>query len=81
MGKSVRIVVVGLGYVGLPLAVALARKFEATGFDIDPRRMEPKLSIKQQAEDEERRAHREYRKQLAKDSGFGTLGDLLAKLK
>ena len=39
MGKSVRIVVVGLGYVGLPLAVALARKFEATGFDIDPRRI------------------------------------------
>jgi small subunit ribosomal protein S1 len=50
--------------------------------DVDPRRMEPKLSIKQHAEDEERRAHREYRKQLAKESGFGTLGDLLsAKLK
>jgi small subunit ribosomal protein S1 len=49
--------------------------------DVDPRRLEPKLSIKQAAEDEERRAHREYRKQLAKDSGFGTLGDLLAKLK
>jgi predicted RNA-binding protein with RPS1 domain len=50
--------------------------------DVDPRRMEPKLSIKTHAEDEERRAHREYRKQLAKESGFGTLGDLLsAKLK
>ena len=30
-----RIVVIGLGYVGLPLAVALARKFEVLGFDID----------------------------------------------
>ena len=30
-----RIVVVGLGYVGLPLAVALARKFEVIGFDVD----------------------------------------------
>jgi UDP-N-acetyl-D-galactosamine dehydrogenase len=30
-----RIVVIGLGYVGLPLAVALARKFQTTGFDID----------------------------------------------
>jgi len=30
-----RIVVIGLGYVGLPLAVALARKFDTTGFDID----------------------------------------------
>jgi UDP-N-acetyl-D-galactosamine dehydrogenase len=35
-----RIVVLGLGYVGLPLAVALARKFEVTGFDVDPRRIE-----------------------------------------
>src|SRR5206468_1105694 len=30
-----RIVVIGLGYVGLPLAVALARKFDVIGFDID----------------------------------------------
>ena len=58
---------------GTPLALKV--------IDIDPRRLEPKLSIKQQAEDEERKAHREYRKQLAKESGFGTLGDLLAKLK
>jgi small subunit ribosomal protein S1 len=50
--------------------------------DVDPRRLEPKLSIKQHAEDEEKRAHREYRKQVARESGFGTLGDLLnAKLK
>ena len=35
MTESPRIVVVGLGYVGLPLAVALARKFDVTGFDID----------------------------------------------
>jgi len=34
-----RIVVVGLGYVGLPLAVALARKFDVVGFDIDPNRI------------------------------------------
>jgi len=34
-----RIAVVGLGYVGLPLAVALARQFDVTGFDIDPRRV------------------------------------------
>jgi UDP-N-acetyl-D-galactosamine dehydrogenase len=34
-----RIVVIGLGYVGLPLAVALARKFETTGFDIDSERI------------------------------------------
>jgi UDP-N-acetyl-D-galactosamine dehydrogenase len=35
-----RIVVIGLGYVGLPLAVALARHFETIGFDIDEGRVE-----------------------------------------
>ena len=35
-----RIVVVGLGYVGLPLAVALGRKFEVVGLDRDERRIE-----------------------------------------
>ncbi|MBT5415389.1 MAG: nucleotide sugar dehydrogenase [Rhodospirillaceae bacterium] len=34
-----RIAVVGLGYVGLPLAVALARHFPVTGFDIDAGRV------------------------------------------
>ena len=34
-----KIVVVGLGYVGLPLCVALARKFEVIGFDIDETRV------------------------------------------
>ncbi len=34
-----RIAVVGLGYVGLPLAIALARHFPATGFDIDAGRI------------------------------------------
>lgn len=34
-----RIVVIGLGYVGLPLAVALARSFDVIGFDIDAGRI------------------------------------------
>ena len=38
-GESPRIVVVGLGYVGLPLAVALAHHFAVTGFDIDEARI------------------------------------------
>ena len=36
---SPRVTVIGLGYVGLPLAVALARKFETVGLDIDARRV------------------------------------------
>jgi UDP-N-acetyl-D-galactosamine dehydrogenase len=35
-----RIVVVGLGYVGLPLAVELAKRFEVVGIDKDARRIE-----------------------------------------
>jgi UDP-N-acetyl-D-glucosamine/UDP-N-acetyl-D-galactosamine dehydrogenase len=38
-GETPRIVVVGLGYVGLPLAVALAAHFPVTGFDIDAERV------------------------------------------
>ena len=36
---DVRIGVIGLGYVGLPLAVYLARHFPVTGFDIDGERV------------------------------------------
>jgi UDP-N-acetyl-D-galactosamine dehydrogenase len=43
---SEQIVVVGLGYVGLPLAVALARRYEVVGLDIDERRVgELKLGV------------------------------------
>ncbi len=37
--KPDHIVVVGLGYVGLPLAVALAKQFTVTGLDIDVTRI------------------------------------------
>ena len=39
MDKNSKIVVVGLGYVGLPLAVALARSYSVIGFDIDSERV------------------------------------------
>src|SRR4051812_41266633 len=39
MVSNPRIVVIGLGYVGLPLAVALARHLETIGFDIDEGRV------------------------------------------
>jgi len=35
-----KICVVGLGYVGLPLAVLLDKKFGVIGFDINPQRIE-----------------------------------------
>ena len=35
-----KIVVVGLGYVGLPLCVALGKYFKTIGFDKNPKRIE-----------------------------------------
>lgn len=36
---EIKIAVIGLGYVGLPLAVAFARKYEVTGFDVSAERI------------------------------------------
>jgi small subunit ribosomal protein S1 len=76
------------GQTGTPRGTDLRRTFkqnsviEAKVIDVDPRRGEPKLSIKAMKEDEERKAHRDYRQALQREGGFGTLGDLLAaKLK
>ncbi len=35
-----KVAVIGLGYVGLPLSVSLAKKFDTIGFDISARRIE-----------------------------------------
>ena len=40
INKQTRISVVGLGYVGLPIALGLARKSSVIGFDIKPDRVE-----------------------------------------
>jgi len=37
---DVRVAVIGLGYVGLPLAVYMARHFPVVGFDVDLRRID-----------------------------------------
>ncbi len=38
--KQVKLSVIGLGYVGLPLAISFARKVEVVGFDIDKAKVE-----------------------------------------
>ena len=37
--KNYKISIIGLGYVGLPLAVAFAKKYKVVGFDIDESRI------------------------------------------
>lgn len=39
-GKEAKLAVIGLGYVGLPIALAFARKVKVIGFDINARRVE-----------------------------------------
>ena len=38
--KESKIAIIGLGYVGLPLAAAFATKFKTVGYDIDPKRVD-----------------------------------------
>lgn len=39
MNSSPQIAIIGLGYVGLPLAIAFGKKYRVKGFDIDPKRI------------------------------------------
>jgi len=38
--KETKLSVIGLGYVGLPIALEFARKIKVVGFDIKPERVE-----------------------------------------
>ena len=40
LNKEKKIAVIGLGYVGLPIALAFAKKVKVIGFDINPQRIE-----------------------------------------
>lgn len=40
VGKKEKLAVIGLGYVGLPIALEFARKISVIGFDINPKRVE-----------------------------------------
>ena len=38
--KTLKVAVVGLGYVGLPLAVEFGKKFDTVGFDVKKSRLD-----------------------------------------
>ena len=37
--KNIRICIVGLGYIGLPIAMTLSKKFQVIGYDINKQRI------------------------------------------
>jgi len=39
MDRKKHIAIIGLGYVGLPLAIEFAKKYQVTGFDTDAKRV------------------------------------------
>ena len=41
--KSTNIAIIGLGYVGLPLAVEFGKLFNVVGFDINKRRIKERV--------------------------------------
>lgn len=73
------------GQTGTSRGTDLRREFpvgtvlEAKIIDMDPRRGECKLSIRAMKEDTEKAAFNEYRATVARESKFGTFGDLFAK--
>lgn len=44
MNNDTKIAVIGLGYVGLPLAIEFAKKFDVVGFDINKKKLEKYLN-------------------------------------
>jgi small subunit ribosomal protein S1 len=73
------------GQTGTARGTDLKREFpagmqlEAKIIDLDTRRGECKLSVRALKEDSEKAAFNEYRAQVARESKFGTFGDLFAK--
>ena len=63
MKKKIKITVVGLGYVGLPLALEFGKKYSTIGFDIDKSRIE-ELNKKKDRNNEFTKKDFKYSKKL-----------------
>ena len=46
LNKNKKLAVIGLGYVGLPIALEFAKKISVIGFDINQKRVEMMLHLK-----------------------------------
>ena len=70
-----RVAVVGLGYVGLPLAVAFARRHDTVGFDVDGRRVAELLAGRDRTGEVSPEALRAAAVRLRLSSDPGALAD------
>lgn len=71
MGQSKRITIIGLGYVGLPLAVEFAKKYHVVGLDINEGRVEElKAGIDKTLEVETENLKEVLTSDLNKDKGL-----------
>ena len=43
--KETKIAIIGLGYVGLPLAVEFGKKYQVIGFDINEQRIKTIIKV------------------------------------
>jgi UDP-N-acetyl-D-galactosamine dehydrogenase len=66
MNNEYRIAVIGMGYVGLPLAIEFAKKYRVIGFDINEKRVKDLLAGK----DETNEADLEALKEVASVSSL-----------
>lgn len=74
--RDYKIVVIGLGYVGLPLAVALANRFDVVGIDSDRQRIDELRAGNDRTREIERRTLEQSRLVLSVDPQAGRGADL-----
>ena len=51
MEQNFKIAIIGLGYVGLPLAISFSKYYETIGYDIDNNKVSLSYSLKFQSKD------------------------------
>ena len=76
LSPASRIAVIGLGYVGLPLAVAFAGKYNVMGYDIDPLRIDKLNTGIDQTRQVDAEALQEVMAAVAGDPGLSFTNEL-----
>lgn len=76
MKQSYLIAVVGLGYVGLPLAIEFTKKYKMLGFDINKKRIQDLLKGNDETNEADLKALKEVTVSKSSDKGLYLSSDL-----